>query len=279
MKNFREFFRRLTRKKITVICLVILTLIVFAVIFSLFVAPYGYDDQNYRERMLAPSLAHLCGTDNYGRDIFSRLLYGGRISLLIGISVSLITTVIGGLIGCAAAYFGGRTDNLIMRFFDIMGAIPPMLLSMVVAATLGTGIFNTILALVISGIPGKARTARGPVLALRSQEYIEAATALNTPTFKIILRHIFPNIMAPMIVQTTLSISRNIVQVSSLSFLGLGVQPPTPEWGQMLSAGRSFLRDCPWMVLAPGLIMMLTLFSLNIVGDAVRDALDPKLKD
>ena len=166
-----------------------------------------------------------------------------------------------------------------MRFFDIMGAIPPMLLSMVVAATLGTGIFNTILALVISGIPGKARTARGPVLALRSQEYIEAATALNTPTFKIILRHIFPNIMAPMIVQTTLSISRNIVQVSSLSFLGLGVQPPTPEWGQMLSAGRSFLRDCPWMVLAPGLIMMLTLFSLNIVGDAVRDALDPKLKD
>ncbi len=158
-------------------------------------------------------------------------------------------------------------------------AVPPMLLAMAVVAALGTGVFNTALALVISGIPGKARAARGPVLQLRGQEYLEAAKAVNTPTWKIIIKHIVPNIMAPMIVTMTLSISSTILSVSGLSFLGLGIQPPNPEWGAMITAGRSVIRDYPWQVLAPGCVMMLMLFSLNIVGDGVRDALDPKLKD
>ena len=247
--------------------------------FAPLLTPYGYDDQDYTSRELPPSPQHLFGTDQYGRDIFTRVLYGGRVSLSIGIAIAVLVTLLGGLIGCIVAYFGGGVDNLVMRVLDVMMAIPPMLLALVISATLGSGIFNTILALVISGIPVKVRQARGPALALRNQEYLEAAIALNTPTFKIIVKHIMPNITAQLIVMMTLSISSNIVQVSSLSFLGLGIQPPTPEWGAMLASGRNLLRDSPWIVLAPGLSMMVTLFSLNIIGDGVRDALDPKLKD
>jgi len=279
MTGFRNFWRRLCKNRLTVFCLILFAILVLMVVFADFIAPYGWDDQDITRRNLAPCAEHLCGTDNLGRDIFSRILYGGRMSLQIGIYASVLTTVIGALIGSVSAYFGGKVDNIIMRFMDVFMAIPPMLLAIAIAAALGTGTLNTMLAVVISGIPMKARIARGPVLSLRSQEYIEAARAVNTPTFKIILRHIIPNIMAPLIVQTTLSISGAIVQVAGLSFLGLGVQPPNPEWGAMLSAGRSFLRDFPWMVLAPGVAMLLTLFSLNVVGDGVRDALDPKLKD
>lgn len=279
MKGIREFCRRLFRKKLTVICVILFAVIVFMIAFAPLLTPYGYDDQDYTSRELAPSLEHLFGTDQYGRDIFTRVLYGGRVSLSIGIAIAVLVTALGGLIGCVVAYFGGGVDNVVMRILDVMMAIPPMLLALVISATLGSGIFNTILALVISGIPVKVRQARGPALALRNQEYIEAAIALNTPTFKIIVKHIMPNIMAQLIVMMTLSISSNIVQVSSLSFLGLGIQPPTPEWGAMLASGRNLLRDSPWIVLAPGLSMMVTLFSLNIIGDGVRDALDPKLKD
>lgn len=277
--SLKEFFRRMCKKKITIFCVILFIVLIFMVVFARFIAPYGPDDQDAITRNLAPSLKHLCGTDNLGRDIFSRLLYGGQVSLAIGFIGTIITTIIGGIIGIISAYYGGKTDNIIMRILDVFMAIPPMLLAMAIVAALGTGVFNTMLAIVISGIPGKARAARGPVLQLKGQEYLEAATAVNTPTWKIMLRHIVPNIMAPMIVTATLSISSTILQVSSLSFLGLGIQPPSPEWGAMLTAGRQFIRDYPWQVLAPGIIMMLTLFSLNVVGDGVRDALDPKLKD
>lgn len=279
MKTFREFWRRLCRKKLTVVCLIMFAAIVVMAVLAPLISPYGYDDQDYSIRQEPPSWEHLFGTDQYGRDIFTRVLYGGRVSLSIGIVVAVLVTALGGLLGCIVAYFGGKLDFVTMRCLDVMMAIPPMLLALVISATLGTGIINTILALIISGIPIKTNQVRGPALALRNQEYIEAAIALNTPTIKIILKHIIPNIMAQVLVIMTLSISSNIVQVSSLSFLGLGIQPPTPEWGAMLSSGRNLLRDAPWIILAPGIVMMITLFSLNIIGDGIRDALDPKLKD
>ena len=191
----------------------------------------------------------------------------------------MVTTLIGAIIGSISAYFGGKVDNVIMRICDVFMAMPPMLMAMAIVAALGQGVFNTLLAVILSGIPLRAYVARGPVLALRNQEFIEAATAVNTPTWKIILTHIIPNIMAPLIVQSTLAISGTITSVAGLSFLGLGIQPPNPEWGAMLSAGRNYLRDYPWQVLGPGIAMFLTLFSLNVLGDGVRDALDPKLKD
>ena len=279
MTGVKDFIRRLCKNRLTVVCLILFVLIVLAVIFANFIAPYGWDEGEVVNRYLAPSAEHLCGTDNYGRDIFSRILYGGRMSLEIGLISAVVTTVIGAIIGATSAYFGGKFDNVVMRVLDVFMAMPPILLAIAIAATLGTGMMNTMLAVIISGIPMKARVARGPVLALRNQEFVEAATASNSSTAKIIFKHIIPNILAPLIVQTTLSISGAIVSVAGLSFLGLGVQPPAPEWSAMLSAGRSYLRDYPWMVIAPGIAMLLTLFSLNIVGDGVRDALDPKLRD
>ena len=277
--SVKEFFRRMCKKRVTIVCLILFVAIILMVLLAPLIAPYGADQQDPYSRNLAPSLQHLCGTDNLGRDIFSRLLYGGQVSLALGFIGTIVTTIIGGIIGIISAYYGGKTDNIIMRILDVFMAIPPMLLAMAIVAALGTGIFNTMLAVIISGIPGKARAARGPVLQLKGQEYLEAARAVNTPTWKIMLRHIVPNIMAPMIVTATLSISSTILQVSGLSFLGLGIQPPNPEWGAMLTAGRQYIRDFPWQVLAPGVMMMLTLLSLTIVGDGVRDALDPKLKD
>lgn len=275
----REFFRRLFRKKLNIFCLFLFAVIVLMILFANFVAPYGPDDQDIMAKNLAPSLQHLAGTDHLGRDVFSRILYGGRVSLSIGIFASVVTTLAGAIIGSISAYFGGKVDNVIMRLCDVFMAMPPMLMAMAIVAALGQGVFNTLLAVILSGIPMRAYVARGPVLALRNQEFIEAATAVNTPTWKIILTHIIPNIMAPLIVQSTLAISGTITSVAGLSFLGLGIQPPNPEWGAMLSAGRNYLRDYPWQVLGPGIAMFLTLFSLNVLGDGVRDALDPKLKD
>lgn len=279
MTGFKDFWRRLCRNRLTVVCLIMFAAVLLSVLFADWIAPYGWDDQKVSRRFLKPSLQHLCGTDNLGRDIFSRILYGGRMSLEIGLIAAILTTVFGAIIGCISGYFAGRVDNVIMRLLDVFMAMPPMLLAVAIAASLGTGMVNTLVAVIISGIPMKARVARGPVLALRNQEYIEAAKAINTSTGKIIFRHILPNIMAPLIVQTTLSLSGSIVQVAGLSFLGLGVQPPAPEWGAMLSAGRSYLRDYPWLVTWPGVAMLITLFSLNVIGDGLRDALDPRLKD
>ena len=275
----REFFRRLFRKKLNIFCFAIFVVLVLMIVFANFIAPYGPDDQNLSAKNLAPCAEFIFGTDNLGRDLFSRILYGGRVSLAIGLFASLVETVIGGIIGCIAGYFGGKVDNIIMRICDVFMAMPPMLMAMAIVAALGQGVTNTLLAVILSGIPMRVRVARGPVLSLKGQEFIEAATAVNTPTWKIILTHVVPNIMAPVIVSTTLSISGTITSVAGLSFLGLGIQPPNPEWGAMLSAGRNYLRDYPWQVLAPGFVMFLVLFSLNVLGDGVRDALDPKLKD
>jgi peptide/nickel transport system permease protein len=242
------------------------------------VAPFSYDEQDLRQRFLAPSAEHLFGTDEYGRDIFSRIVYGSRTSLLVGAISVTISSGIGTLLGAISGYYGNRVDNIIMRFIDIMLAIPNILLAISIAATLGPGIINVMIAVGISSVPGYARLVRASVMSLRDQEFIEAARSIGANDFRIITRHILPNCMAPIIVQATMSIAIAILSAAALSFLGLGVQPPVPEWGSMLSNGRAYIRDYWWVVTFPGVAIMATVFAFNLFGDGLRDALDPRLK-
>lgn len=225
-----------------------------------------------------PSLAHLCGTDDLGRDIFSRLLFGGRYSLTMGIFSISISVMFGVIIGSIAGYFGGQVDNVIMRVLDVIQSLPGMLLTIVISAVLGAGYVNTILALSVNGIPGQARMLRAQMLRVRDSEYIEAAQSINCSKFRIIVKHLIPNSFSPLIVQATMGVANMIIMAAGLSFIGLGVQPPAPEWGAMLSGARQFIRSSPHMVIFPGLAIAITILALNLMGDGLRDALDPKLK-
>lgn len=274
-----EVWRRLKRNRMALIGLAILAAMILLAVFADWVAPYWYDDQDPIERaFLSPCLEFPFGTDNLGRDILSRIIYGTRISLQVGIIAVGISFVLGCIFGAIAGYYGNRWDNFIMRLMDTLLAIPGILLAITVAATLGPGIINAMIAVGISGVPGFARVVRASVLTVRGNEYVEAARAINASDFRIITKHILPNIMAPVIVQATLSVANAILMASALSFLGLGVQPPIPEWGAMLSQGRIFLRDYPHVVVFPAIAIMLTVFGLNLFGDGLRDALDPRLK-
>lgn len=224
-----------------------------------------------------PSRAHWLGTDDYGRDVFSRTLYGGRISLQVGIISVAIAAVLGIGLGLASGYFAGWVDGVIMRFMDMLLAFPGLLLALGVVALLGPGLTNVMIAVGVSGVPGFARLTRGCVLAARNEVYVEAARCIGCPDGRIIWRHLTPNIIGPSIVMATLDIAWAILTASSLSFLGLGAQPPTPEWGAMLSEGRSLLREAPWLTTFPGLMIMLTVLSVNLFGDGLRDALDPRM--
>jgi peptide/nickel transport system permease protein len=274
----RQIWRRLKKNRLSMFGLITLIIIVLAAIFADFIAPYPYDLQNYSVAKQFPSLEHPFGTDNYGRDIFSRVIYGTRVSLQIGFISLSAGALIGTIFGTVSGYFGGRTDTVIMRFTDILMSIPKVVLAIAIASTLGPGLVNAMIAVAISSIPNFARVARASTLTVRDQEYIEAARAIGAGNFRIIFRHILPNILAPIIVQATLGVGISIILAASLSFLGLGVEPPTPEWGAMLSAARTFIRDEWYMVLFPGLAIMLTVLALNLLGDGLRDALDPKLK-
>lgn len=267
------------RKSYTaMIGLFLLIILIIGAVFADQIAPYDYDQQEYSNVLQGISMEHLMGTDNFGRDIFSRVLYGARISLTVGLMSVTMSIVVGGVMGAIAAYYGGAADNVLMRLIDILMAVPPLVLSISVCAALGTGIFNTMIALSISSIPQFARVVRAAVLTVKEQEYIEAARSVGAKTPRLILRHIVPNAMGPLIVQATLSIAGAILNMSGLSFIGLGVQPPDPEWGSMLSAGRAYIRSDPHMVIFPGIAIMLAVFALNLVGDGLRDALDPRLK-
>ena len=226
-----------------------------------------------------PSATHWFGCDDLGRDIFSRIIIGARYSITIGICAILVATLIGCAIGAVAGYYGGWVDNIIMRILDVIQAIPGMLLMIVAAAMLGPGFINTILAMSIGTIPGMARMLRAQMLKERGNEYIEAETSINCSTFRIILSHLLPNCMSPIIVQATMGVGQTITLAAGLSFLGLGVQPPAPEWGAMLSNARSFMRTAPHLVIFPGLAIAITVLALNLLGDGLRDALDPKLKN
>jgi peptide/nickel transport system permease protein len=234
--------------------------------------------QNIAERMQKPSAKHIMGTDNLGRDIFFRLLYGTRFSLSVGIVAVAIALTVGTTLGAFAGYYGGAISEIIMRTTDIFAAVPNLLMAIVIVTALGANTVNLMIAVGVTSVPQFVRVTRAAVLTVRTQEYVEAARAIGRSEPAIIFFHILPNCLSPIIVMVTLRIASAIIAASSLSFLGLGVPPPSPEWGSMLSAGRRFLRGYSYMTLFPGLAIMLTVLAFNMVGDGLRDALDPKLK-
>ncbi len=235
--------------------------------------------QNLKIRFQAPSSVHIFGTDQYGRDVFARILHGGRISLFVGIVTVSISMFFGLLIGASAAYYGGTVDNVSMRLMDMLLAIPSMLMAITIVAALGNGLFNLLIALSIANIPAMARIVRSSVMTITGQEYIEAARVVGTKDARIILRHIMPNAIGPVIVQATLTVARTILTISSLSFIGLGITSPTPEWGAMLSEAKNYMMYYPWLAIFPGVAIVLAVMGLTLVGDGLRDALDPRLKN
>ncbi|WP_242957539.1 ABC transporter permease [Gemmiger sp. An120] len=273
-----QVLKQMSYNRMAMLGAVILLIEVVLVLLAPLIAPYSYSTIDMSVAMQGPSLAHPFGTDDVGRDILSRILIGGRYSLGMGILSILISMVLGISIGSIAGYFGGTVDNLIMRFLDIVQSMPGMLMTIVLSTVLGPGYFNTILALAINNIPSNARLLRAQMLKVRENEYIEAARSINCNKLQIIVKHLIPNSFSPMIVTSTMGVAHMITAAAGLSFIGLGVQPPTPEWGAMLSASRQFIRSSPHMVIFPGLAIAITVLSLNLMGDGLRDALDPKLK-
>lgn len=273
-----EICHRLCKNKTAVISLVFIVILVLSVIFADFLTPYEYDKVDLRNALQYPSLEHIMGTDQYGRDLFTRILFGGRVSLLVALITVVGSVLISGIIGASAGYFGGRYDNAVMRVMDVMMAIPGMLWAITISAALGRGIINTAIAIGIGHIPGMARIFRSSVLLLREQEYIEAAEAFGSSHSRIILRHVIPNTLAPIIVQSTLKIGESIISIAGLSFIGLGIAPPTPEWGSILNSGRDLIMSFWPIIIFPGLVIAITMLAFNLLGDGLRDAMDPRLK-
>ncbi|KXZ40230.1 peptide/nickel transport system permease protein [Alkalithermobacter thermoalcaliphilus JW-YL-7 = DSM 7308] len=275
-----EVGRRMVKNKMAMVGLGILLVLIILAIFADVIAPYEEVaiKQNLANRLQGPSAQHILGTDEFGRDIFARIIHGARVSLQVGLVAVGISILIGGSLGAIAAYYGGTLDNLIMRFMDILLAVPSILLAIAIVSALGPSLFNLMLAIGISSVPSYARIVRASVLSIRDQEFIEAARAIGANDFIIITRHIIPNALAPVIVQGTLGVAGAILSTAGLSFIGLGIQPPAPEWGSMLAGGRAYLRDAWHVTTFPGLVIMITILALNLLGDGLRDALDPKLK-
>lgn len=276
--QFRLMVRRFCRNRMAVVAFVFLVLLVLSAIFCDHLTPYAYDAQNLLEKNQLPSAEHFFGTDNFGRDIFTRVLRGARVSLVVSVMAVAMSTFAAIILGALSGYYGGTVDNVIMRFMDILGSIPGMLLSMTVSAALGTGLVKTAIALAVASIAQMARQLRSSIMLMKNSEYIEAARAFGGSDWEIIFKHIIPNCMAPLIVQISLSLGSTIMAISGLSFLGLGVQPPTPEWGQMVAEGQSFIRTFPHIIVFPGIAVALSMLAFNLLGDGLRDAMDPKMK-
>jgi peptide/nickel transport system permease protein len=276
----REALRRLRRDRMAVGGIIFLLLVALVSILAPVLAPHDPIETNLAQR-LAPigTPGYLLGADELGRDILSRLIWGGRISLLIGFSAVMVAMMLGVMVGLLAGYFGGWVDTLVMRLIDILMAFPAILLAITIVASLGPGLRNAMLAVAIVGIPYYARIVRGNVLSLREQEFIQAARVIGAPNVRIMLRHVFPNTLAPLIVAATLDVGWFIMAAAGLSFLGLGAQPPTAEWGVMLSTGRQFIRNAPHLSILPGTAIFLVVLALNFLGDGLRDALDPRLRE
>jgi len=273
-----DSLRRLLRNPGAVAGLVLLALLVIMALFAPQLAHADPVAITPRDRLQPPGLEHWFGTDAFGRDIYTRVVYGTRISLLVGVVSVAIATLLGVTMGLLAGYFGGLTDALIMRFVDVMLAFPGILLALVIVAILGPDLLNAMIAVGISAAPTYARVTRGAVLQVKTNLFMDAATVVGVPTPQIILRHLLPNVLGPIVVVTTLGVAGAIISGASLSFLGLGAKPPTPEWGLMLSEGRNFLRQAWWITTFPGLAIMVTVLSINLVGDGLRDALDPRMR-
>ena len=274
----KQTWRGLKKNKLAMVGLALIILLIVMAVFADFIAPYGVDDQDLLNKFQPPSAAHLFGTDEFGRDIFSRVIYGSRYSLAIGACAAILSAAVGMLVGSVAGFYGGKTDNILMRLIDIMLAIPSTLLGISIVAALGNGIRNVIIAVAIGAVPSYARIVRASILSVKEQEYVEAARSIGASDLRIIMQHILPNCLAPIIVQITMSVAKAILEASALSFIGLGVQPPSAEWGAMLSAARPYFRSYWWIMTFPGLAIMMIIFGLNLFGDGLRDALDPKLK-
>ena len=278
--QFVEVWKRLCRNKTAVLGLVIVALLTLMAILSPILIDYETQviKTNYSEALQAPSADHWFGTDEIGRDILLRVMYGSTVSLSIGVVTVAVSLTVGLILGAAAGYFGGKTDMIIMRIMDIFLAIPGTLLAICIVASLGNSIPNLVIAQAVSSIPTFSRVVRGAVITARDADYVEAARAIGAKDATIIFHEVLPNSLAPIIVQTTLQVASVILSIAGLSFIGLGIPAPRPEWGAMLSGARAYIRDYSYMCLFPGLAIMTTILSLNLLGDGLRDALDPRLR-
>ncbi|MBW4838854.1 MAG: ABC transporter permease [Paenibacillaceae bacterium] len=275
---WRDAWRTFRKNKIAMVGLVMIGFFILIALLAPVIAPYEYDTQALRDRLKAPSSSHWFGTDDLGRDLFTRVLYGARISLWVGTFSVVGSIILGTLLGILAGFYGKWIDMVISRLFDILLAFPSILLAIAIVAILGPSLQNALLAIAIVNIPTYGRLVRAKVLSLKNEEYITAARAIGMKNSAILLRHILPNSLTPIIVQGTLGIATAIIEAAALGFLGLGAQPPTPEWGKMLSDSRQFIATAPWTVIFPGVSIMLTVLAFNLMGDGLRDALDPRMK-
>jgi peptide/nickel transport system permease protein len=291
-KNISQFWRQFSRNKLAVASLILVLIFALIAIFADVLYSYDFVTSNSLENaLLKPGeistvyfqekdIEHtfILGSDNYGRDILGRLVHGARISMIIGFVTVAMAVVIGGILGAIAGYKGGLFDTIIMRLTDIILSIPTILMSIAIVAALGNSFFNLLIAISTSLIPGYIRIVRASIISIKDQEYVEAARVIGAGDFRIVLKHIIPNITSPIIVQSTLNVGSSILSASWLSFLGLGILPPKPEWGNMLSEAREFIQYAPHLLFAPGIAILLTVLAYNIIGDGLRDALDPKLR-
>ena len=278
-ENFFTLMRRMVREnKLAVASAIVILLFILGAVFASVLTPYSFSEMDLMHRLSPPSSAHLLGTDEAGRDILTRLLYGSRVSLLTGVVPTIISMIGGALLGVLAGYYGGWVDVLIMRLADVMLAFPSMLLAMVIMYMLGDGLFNVFLTLSLVNWASVARIVRSQALALKGAEYVEAARVIGVPRPRILFRHLLPNCLPTLIVLFTLNVPAAILTESSLSFLGLGIQPPSASWGLMVNTGRQYLYNAPWVSLAPSIAIMLIVLAFNFLGDGLRDVLDPHLK-
>lgn len=262
----------------TRVAMVVLAIIVLSVVFANFIAPYSPTQVDVLAIMQGPSGHHLLGTDELGRDILSRLLYGGRLSLTVGLVAVAIEFFFGVIIGVVTGYIGGIVDTVVMRVVDIMLAMPGLIFALFIVAVLGPGLFNVMIALGIGGVPGIIRVARASTLAFREREFVEGARAVGANMWRVTLVHLVPNILPPILVLVFLDIGGYILSASGLSFIGLGAQPPSPEWGAMLADGRNYFPESWWMTVFPGILIGLVVLCVNVIGDTFRDSLDPSLR-
>lgn len=274
-----EIWHYFIKNKGAVVGLIILGVIVLAAIIGYFVIDYeSIITIDSKQMLLHPCEGHPFGTDQYGRDIFKRIIYGAHYSLMVGIVAVIVALLVGGVLGLIAGYFGGITENIIMRGCDVFASIPSLLLAICISTAFGSSVWVLMLAVGLVSVPSFARVARASVMTVRDKEFVEASRAVGASGFRIMFSHILPNAMAPIIVQATMRVGSAIIVAASLSFLGMGVPIPAPEWGAMLSDGRAMIRDYSYMTMYPGLAIMITVLAINLIGDALRDAMDPKLK-
>lgn len=277
----KEIFQRLAKNPGAIVGGVIVLIMVTLALLGDVIYDYEADivAQNMAERFVRPCWEHPFGTDNFGRDMLARIIYGARTSLPVGFVAVMVALFIGMILGAFAGYFGGVVENIIMRFMDIFAAVPFILMSIALVSVMGASTFSLMIAVGVASVPNFTRITRAAVLTVRNQEFVESARSIGCTNTEIIFQHIIPNCLSPIIVQVSLTIGGAIIDAAALSFLGLGVQPPTPEWGTLLSAGRNYIRDYSYLTLFPGLVIMITVIAFNMLGDGLRDAMDPKLKN